>query len=133
MWLTLLLHCWNKKTRTKVFQKNKTKGFNKIRIIRMGRHNPWSKGRYLYQYVSLIPFILSDNQLFELYHLFLEVNCIMYEMRLFMAKTFPLFKLIRLRCSKYHFKSLVWPRLEPKTFTSRSRCANTQPNLIGTF
>ena len=39
-------------------------------------------------------FILSDNQLFELYHLCLEVHCTMYELRHFMAKAFPLLKLI---------------------------------------
>jgi hypothetical protein len=42
----------------------------------------------------LYPFILSDNQLFELNHLCLEVHCIRYELRLFMAKAFPLLKLI---------------------------------------
>ena len=43
---------------------------------------------------ELYPFILSDNLLFELYHLFLEFHGIRYELRLFMAKAFPLLELI---------------------------------------
>ena len=53
-----------------------------------------SKARHLWWSVGLIPFILSDNKLFELYQLFLEVHCIRYEQCLFLAKEFPLLKFL---------------------------------------
>ena len=43
---------------------------------------------------TLLHFILSYNQLFELYNLCLEDHCIRYELRFFMAKEFSLLKLI---------------------------------------
>ena len=61
--------------------------------IWMGTHHLWYvKGTYIGPSYTL--FILSDKKLFELYHLWLEVHCIKYELRLFMAKAFPLLKLI---------------------------------------
>ena len=68
----------------------------KIRFEYMGWHHLWYvKGQTLLSIrKSYTLFLLSDNQLFELYHLCLEVHCIRYELRLFMAKSFPLLKLI---------------------------------------
>ena len=61
-------------------------------------------------------------------------HCIMYLLRLFMAKAFTILKLMT--CTGWGavstiFKSLVWPGLEPKTSPFRSRCATTEPNLLG--
>ena len=41
-------------------------------------------------------FILSDNQIFKLYYICLEVVFVRYELRLFKAKVFPLLKLLLL-------------------------------------
>ena len=94
-----------------------------------------SKARHLKRSVSLIPFLsYQNNQLFEFYHLCLEVHCIRYELRLFMANAFPLLKLIKTSTgsgalSTIFLKSLVWPGLEPETNPSRSGCDTT--NLLG--
>ena len=50
--------------------------------------NDMSKARHLYWSVR------QPCQLFELYHLSLKFHCIRYELPLFMAKAFPLLKLI---------------------------------------
>ena len=42
----------------------------------------------------LYPFFLSGNQLFELYHLYLDVHCIRYALHLSMTKALPLLQLI---------------------------------------
>ena len=80
-----------------------------------------------------IPFILS-NKIFKIYHFCLEVhcNCIRYELRLFMAKAFPLHKLIMTSTAE-DTMTLVSPGLEPKTSPSRSGCATTitKANVLG--
>ena len=54
--------------------------------------------RLRFEWADIIyPVILSDNQLFELYHLCLEVHCKLYELHLFMDKAFPLLNLIMTR------------------------------------
>ena len=82
------------------------------------------------QKLVLYPFYLI-RQLFELYHICLEVHCIRYELHLFMAKAFNLLKLIwPAKAEEPFLKSLVWPVLEPETSPSRFGCASTKPNLL---